>query len=63
MDAQAPAVRTRPSLGGVSVRELEALWSVVHAEFPAVMVESRPNLVFAYLEVGCIPFGQSDGKA
>ena len=29
MDAQAPAVRTRPSLGGISVRELEALWSIV----------------------------------
>ena len=51
MDAPAPAVRTRPSLGGIPVWELEALWSIVQLDFPAVTVESRLNLVFAYLEV------------
>ena len=51
MDAPAPAVRARRSSGGISVRELEALWSQLRAEFPAVAVESRLNLVFAYLEI------------
>ena len=44
MDAQAPAARTRPSWGGISVQELEALRAVVRAEFPAVTVEARLNI-------------------